>query len=283
MKFLRECEPAWCPGCGNFPIRNYLAEALEELDLGKENILMCTGIGQAAKMPHYLELNFFNGLHGRSLPVAFAAKVVNPDLTVIAESGDGDMYGEGGNHLFAGIRRNVDITVLVHDNQIYGLTKGQGSPTTAQGQVTTSQVWGVTNEPLNPVAFAISMDTSFVGRTWSGDKEHFKKVVKAAINHKGFSMVDIMHPCVSFNRVNNFSWYKSHLYDVNEKYPDYNPKNRVKAFEISIDTEEKFPMGIIYINNKKTYHQIHPVLKDGRVIVKNRAKVDVTDEFEKYK
>jgi len=283
MKFLKDSSPAWCPGCGNFPIRQFLAETLEDMGLEPDQVLMVTGIGQAAKMPHYLNVNFVNGLHGRSIPVAFAAKVANPDLVVIAESGDGCMYGEGGNHMIHGIRRNVDITVIVHDNRIYGLTKGQGSPTTELNQITSAQPWGVINEPLNPIAMGIALNASFVARTWSGDKDHFKKTLSAAIEHKGFSIVDVMHPCVSFNKVNTFAWYKSRLYDVNEKDPSYDPTDRLKAFEKALEFGDKIPMGIIYLNKKLTFHELHPVLKSGTKLIEIRESEEVLEELESFK
>lgn len=262
MSFIKETEPAWCPGCGNFTIRSYLAEALDELGIERSNLLMVSGIGQAAKMPHYLDVSFFDGLHGRALPVAFAVKAMNPELTVIAESGDGDMYGEGGNHMMANIRRNIDITVLVHDNQIYGLTKGQGSPTTPFGMKTSVQFWGVLNEPLNPIAMGIALNASFVGRTFSGDKDHFKKIIKAAVKHRGFSLVDVFQPCVTFNKLNTFAWYKSKVYDLQKEEPDYDFHDRVKAFEKALETE-RLPTGIIYVDKRKTFGELHPVLKKG--------------------
>ncbi|MFA6656641.1 MAG: 2-oxoacid ferredoxin oxidoreductase [Thermotogaceae bacterium] len=283
MSFLREVDPAWCPGCGNFPLRMNLASTLEEMGVDKSRLVMVTGIGQAAKMPHYLDLSFFNGLHGRSLPVAFAIKAVNPELIVIAESGDGDMYGEGGNHFIHGIRRNFDVTVLIHDNQIYGLTKGQGSPTTRKGQKTSAQLQGVINEPLNPLSLAIAMDASFVGRTFIGDKDHFNKVVSAAINHKGFSVVDIMQPCVTFNKVNTFKYYKEKLYDVSEADSSYDPTDKANAFKRALEWDDKIPMGILFLNDKPTYHELHPVLKNGVVLAKEETEIDISAELKAFR
>ena len=283
MSFLREADPAWCPGCGNFPLRMNLASTLDEMGVDKSRLVMVTGIGQAAKMPHYLDLSFFNGLHGRSLPVAFAIKAVNPELIVIAESGDGDMYGEGGNHFIHGIRRNFDVTVLIHDNQIYGLTKGQGSPTTRKGQKTSAQLQGVINEPLNPLSLAIAMDASFVGRTFIGDKDHFNKVVSAAINHKGFSVVDIMQPCVTFNKVNTFKYYKEKLYDVSEADSSYDPTDKANAFKRALEWDDKIPMGILFLNDKPTYHELHPVLKNGVVLAKEETEIDISAELKAFR
>ena len=157
-------ETAWCPGCGNFPLLDGMKKGLVKAGLAPRDVLFVSGIGQAAKAPHYLNANLFNGLHGRSLPVATGAKLANPNLTVLVESGDGCCYGEGGNHFLAAIRRNIDLTMIVHDNQIYGLTKGQASPTSEQGQKTKAQPGGVVLERFNPVAVAVAMRAGFVAR-----------------------------------------------------------------------------------------------------------------------
>src|SRR4030042_2420071 len=187
-------ETAWCPGCGNFSILQAVKQALVGLELSPREVLMVSGIGQAAKTPHYLKANVFNGLHGRSLPVATGAKLVNPDLTVIVESGDGCTYGEGGNHFLAAIRRNINLTLLVHNNQIYGLTKGQASPTTDEGLVTKAQPQGVPSAPFNPLAVAVTMQAGFVARGFSGMPAHVGLLSQRAIIHKGFSLVDILQP-----------------------------------------------------------------------------------------
>ncbi|MGH4039131.1 MAG: thiamine pyrophosphate-dependent enzyme [Sphaerochaeta sp.] len=238
---------AWCPGCGNFSILEIIKKAMNELELEQENTVMVSGIGQAAKMPQYVNTNFFNGLHGRALPVATAVKASNPKMTVIAESGEGDMYGEGGNHFIHAIRRNVNITNIVHNNMIYGLTKGQASPTTSKGMKTTLQIFGVTNEPFNPMAVAISLGASFVARAFSGDQEQTKEIIKKAILHKGYAVVDIFQPCVSFNKLNNFAWFKEHSYYLDDKYDPY---DQVEAFRKSLEME-KFPLGVLYMNKER--------------------------------
>jgi 2-oxoglutarate ferredoxin oxidoreductase subunit beta len=244
---LNNQDVAWCPGCGNFSILETVKTALDELSIEQKNIVMVSGIGQAAKMPQYINSNFFNGLHGRALPVATAIKSSNRNLTIIAESGEGDMYGEGGNHLIHAIRRNVNITNIVHNNMIYGLTKGQASPTTPKGMKTTLQVFGVINEPFNPMAVAVSLGASFVARAFSGDKEQTKEIIKQAVLHKGYSIIDIFQPCVSFNKINNFKWFKDNCYYLGE---DYDPYNQVEAFKKALETE-KFPLGVLYINKDK--------------------------------
>jgi len=239
---------AWCPGCGNFAILTAFKQALAELEMGPERLVLVSGIGQAGKFPHYLKTNVFHGLHGRSLPVAIAVKAVNPELTVIAESGDGCMYAEGGNHFIHAIRRNPDITNVIHNNMVYGLTKGQASPTTHLGFKTPVQVRGVFLEPLNPVAIAIALDASFVARAFAGDIEQTKEILKRAITHKGYALVDILQPCVSFNKVNTYQWFKEHTYYLGD---DHNPHDRMGAFGRAIE-KERLPLGIFYINPNKT-------------------------------
>jgi len=244
---MGDIDIAWCPGCGNFPILKILKQALAELEIEPSTLVLVSGIGQAAKIPHYLMTNVFNGLHGRALPAAMAIKAANPTLTVIAESGDGDMYGEGGNHFLHTIRRNPDITNIVHNNMVYGLTKGQASPTSQIGFKTPVQVSGVFLEPFNPLAVAIALDASFVARGCSGDVEQTKNILKRAINHKGYALVDIFQPCVSFNKLNTYQWFKEHTYYLE----DHDPFDKQRAFEKATETH-KFPLGIFYINSEKS-------------------------------
>ena len=188
-------ETAWCPGCGNFPLLKAVKQALVASELEPHQVLFVSGIGQAAKAPHYLNANLFDGLHGRSLPVATGAKLANPELTVVVESGDGCNYGEGGNHFLAAVRRNPDVTLLVHNNQVYGLTKGQASPTSVEGFVTKAQPDGSMSVPFNPVAVAVAMHAGFVARGFSGFVDHLSDLIKQAIAHRGFSLVDVLQPC----------------------------------------------------------------------------------------
>jgi len=236
---------AWCPGCGNYQIRNALMLVLAELNLKPQETVIVSGIGQAAKTPHYVRTNVFNGLHGRALPAAMAIKAANPGLTVIAESGDGCMYGEGGNHLMHTMLRNPDITVFVHNNMVYGLTKGQASPTSQRGfetPVQTADRQGVTSEPFNPLALGVAMNASFVARAFIGDTEQTKEIMKKAIQHKGFSLVDIFQPCVTYNKINTFRWFKSNTYYLDD---EYDPTDRLAAFEKSIE-HDKYPLGVLY-------------------------------------
>jgi 2-oxoglutarate/2-oxoacid ferredoxin oxidoreductase subunit beta len=256
---MGDIDIAWCPGCGNFPMLKTLKEVLVELEIDPTQLVMVSGIGQAAKMPHYVKSHFFNGLHGRALPPATAIKAANPRLTVIAESGDGDMYGEGGNHFIHCIRRNPNITNIVHDNRVYGLTKGQASPTSQRGFKTPVQVAGVIAEPFNPLAVAIALDASFVARANAGDREQTKEILKRAIQHKGYALVDIFTPCVTFNKINTYQWFKEHVYYLDDSY---DPMDRAAAFAKAIESD-RLPLGIFYLNPKPSFEESTEVYQEN--------------------
>jgi len=242
-------ETAWCPGCGNFPILQAVKRALVASRLRPHQILFVSGIGQAAKAPHYLNANVFNGLHGRSLPVATGAKLANPELTVIVESGDGCNYGEGGNHFLAAIRRNIDITMLVHDNQVYGLTKGQASPTSDEGFTTKAQPEGAASAPFNPIAVAVAMQAGFVARGFAGMIDHLSDLIQQAIAYRGFGLIDVLQPCVSFNRINTWDWYKERCKPLPQKY---DPMDWQTAMKVAREWGGKIPVGIIYRNGRQS-------------------------------
>lgn len=247
-KFDRVVEDnAWCPGCGNYGILQILKEALDELGLDPLQTAIVSGIGQAAKTPQYMKIHMFNGLHGRALPVAQGLKISNPALTVIAEGGDGDMYGEGGNHFITAVRRNADITNIIHNNMVYGLTKGQASPTSQREFKTPVQTQGVHNEPFNPVAVGLALDASLIIRAFVGEREHCKEMLKIAVSHKGYAIVDIFQPCVTFNKTNTFKWFKENIYILPQ---DYDPTDKTRAFEKALESHP-FPIGVIYKSTAK--------------------------------
>ncbi len=279
IKEFGEFETAWCPGCGNFSILKALKSALSACDLSPWQVLLVSGIGQAAKAPHYLKANVFNGLHGRSLPVAIGAKLANHELTVIAESGDGCMYGEGGNHFIAALRRNLDITIIVHNNMVYGLTKGQASPTSEQGFVTKAQPHGSPSAPFNPVNIAVTMGTGFVARGFAGNREHLSGLIARAIKFRGTALVDILQPCVSFNHVNTFKWYKERCYELPENFQS---ENRELALETSLEFGEKIPLGVIYENRKKTFEETFAVLQKGPLYTQLHEKKALQNVIDSY-
>jgi 2-oxoglutarate ferredoxin oxidoreductase subunit beta len=240
-----------------------------ELGLEPHQITVVSGIGQAAKLPHYTKCNTFNGLHGRALPAATGIRIANRSVPVVVTTGDGDCYGEGGNHLMTAIRRNVGFKVFVHNNQIYGLTKGQPSPTTAEGTVAKTSPFGVMAEQFNPMALAVALDCSFAARSFAGDADHLKAMMKEAMNHKGFALLDILQPCVTFNRVNTYEWYRKRVYPLDA---GYDPRDRAAAFSKALEWGERIPIGIIYRNPRPVYEERHPVLSADPLV---RRSVDI--------
>ncbi|MGI6674058.1 MAG: 2-oxoacid:ferredoxin oxidoreductase subunit beta [Limnochordia bacterium] len=245
QRFEVRQETAWCPGCGNFGIVRAVAKALNGLGLDPSQVLFVSGIGQAGKLPHYVSGNVLNTLHGRTLPTATGAKLANGDLTVIAVGGDGDGYAEGGNHFLHAIRKNVNITYIVHDNQVFGLTKGQASPRSDPGMVTGTTPLGVYNEPFNPLATAMTLNAGFVARGYAGDQEHLARIIQAAIQHEGFALVDVLQPCVTFNRINTYQWYRDRVYDLDQEEA-YDRTDRQAAWKKSWEWGERIPIGIFY-------------------------------------
>jgi 2-oxoglutarate ferredoxin oxidoreductase subunit beta len=242
---------AWCPGCGNFGILDLIKEVLDELQADRTSTVIVSGIGQAAKTPYYIDVNMFGVLHGRALPVATAIKAANPELTVIAEGGDGDMYGEGGNHFLHGIRRNVNLVHIVHNNMVYGLTKGQASPTSQIGFKTKVQVDGVGNEPFNPLSVALALKAGFVSRVNIGNASHAKEVLKAAFLHPGYALVDIFQPCVVFNKINTYQWFKENTYVLEDSYDASDLGN---AMQKALETMP-MPLGVLYKSVGSTFEE----------------------------
>lgn len=252
---------AWCPGCGNFLILQVLDKAIEAAGVDRRKLVLVSGIGQAAKLPHYTRANVFNGLHGRAVPAGTGIKLANHELEVVITSGDGDMYGEGGNHLLHAIRRNIGLKAFVHNNQVYGLTKGQASPTSDPGFVTPVQPHGVVNAPLNPLAVAIAQDCSFVARSFAGNQVHLQAMMVAALEHGGgFALLDILQPCPTYNKVNTYQWYRQRVRPVDASH---DPFNRTRALELAFRWGDEIPIGIIYRSARPTFESQMPALAQG--------------------
>jgi 2-oxoglutarate ferredoxin oxidoreductase subunit beta len=266
-------QPAWCPGCGNFGILNAVRQALVQLEIAPHQVLFVSGIGQAGKLPHYTKGNVFNSLHGRPLSPAIGAKIANSELTVIAVSGDGDAYGEGGNHFLHSMRRNHNITYLVHDNQLYDtgyISKTTPPPSGAPPSI-------------NPLALAITAGATFVGRGFAGDIPHLVNLMKQGIRHKGFALIDILQPCVTFNHVNTFAWYKERVYKL-EDVSGYDAGNKITAFEKAQEWGERIPIGIIYQREGMVFEESLPALARGTLVrqevAPDRQKLEhLLDEF----
>lgn len=267
---------AWCKGCGLFPSLRIIEEALNELDCSNLQTVLVSGIGQSAKLPQYIEANSFCGLHGRAIPAAAGMKAANKNLKVIVSSGDSDIYSEGGNHFIQNIRRNPDITVLVGDNMVLGLTKGQPSPTSEYDFETKNTNYINDSEPLNPLALAISQDVGFCARIFCADIEKSKDIIKKAVMFNGFSFVDILQPCVVFNNVNTYTWFKDNTYYLED---DYEPYERCAAFKRAIESE-KLALGIFYIRQKPTFEENEKnVLKTRRPLYKHRVDIEKLKEI----
>lgn len=262
--FESDVEIKWCPGCGNFGILAAMKDAFVSMNLPPEKLLIVSGIGQAANTPHFLKCNMFHTLHGRALSVATGAKMANHDLTIVLNCGDGDCYGEGGNHFISTVRRNPDLTLLVHNNKVYGLTKGQASPTSDMGMVTKMQHHGVISSPFDPLSVALALGAGFVARGFSGDEKHLSKLIQEGINYKGLSLIDIMQPCVSFNTVNTFAWYKSRAYYLDET--NHDPGDYTKALDLARQWGDRIPIGILYRREKPHFTEKIHSLKGGSLI-----------------
>jgi len=270
---------AWCPGCGNFAILQALRKALVEIKIEPHQVLLVSGIGQAPKLPHYMRGNVFNGLHGRTLPAATGAKIANHDLVVIGIDGDGGAYGEGVGHLLATMRRNVNITYMVHNNQVYGLTKGQASPTSDLGFVTKTTPLGA-GQPANPLALALASDVSFLARGFASDIEQLSVLLKMGIEHRGFALIDILQPCVSFNHKNTYQWYRERVYKLEDE--GYDPSDKMTAFAKVQEWGDHIPIGLIYRKERPVYEEHLPALKEMPLV---KQKIDpsqfegLLDEF----
>ena len=273
-------KPAWCPGCGNFGIMTAFKRAVVWMGLEPWQFIAVSGIGQAGKFPHYTMCNTFNWLHGRTLPVATAIRLANHDMPVAAFAGDGDCYGEGGNHLLAAIRRNINVKLFVHDNQVYGLTKGQPSPTSGFGMKTPVTPAGVMSAELNHVSTAIALGCGFVARGFAGDIDQLSGLIEAAFEHKGFSLLDIFQPCVSFNKLNTFDWYRKRCYHLED---GYDPTDFSAAFERAREFGDRIPTGILYRHQTETYEQRQPVLAGQAPLVKRTGKpVDLDQTVQEF-
>jgi len=270
---------AWCPGCGNFAILEALRKALVNTGLEPHQVLFVSGIGQAPKLPHYTQGNVFNGLHGRSLPAATGARLANHELVVIGIDGDGGAYGEGVGHLLATMRRNINMTYMVHNNQVYGLTKGQASPTSDLGFVTKTTPLGA-SQPLNPLLVALASDISFLARGFAGDIDHLSRLLQMGIEHRGFALIDILQPCVSFNHRNTFQWYRERVYKLEDE--SYDPTDKIAALARALEWGDRIPIGLIYKSERSVYEEQFPALKKMPLVKQNIDPVQfegLLDEF----
>lgn len=258
--------PTWCPGCGDFGIWMALKSALAQMGIGTDDGVVIYGVGCHGNMYDWMKIYGIAALHGRTLPVAQGVKLANHKLPVIVVSGDGDGLGEGGNHFIHAAKRNPDITVIIHDNQVYGLTTGQASPTAQPGFKTKSTPEGVVDEPVNPLALALTAGATFVARGFAGDIPGLTQLMVTAVKHKGFSLVDVLQPCVTFDKVHTYGWYRERLYKLEEG--GYAPNNKLKAMELALQWGEKIPLGVFYQEEKPTSEDHEPALV-GKALVES--------------
>lgn len=278
--FTSTYKPTWCPGCGNYGINPATKMAFSELGLQPHEVAMIFGIGCSSNGANFYHLYGFHSIHGRSLPVATGVKLANHRLTVVADSGDGDAYGEGVSHFVHTARGNPDITYLVHDNRLYSLTKGQTSPTSILGMKTKTTPGGSFDTPFNPLATALINGATFVAQGFSGDIRHLADLIKLGIRHKGFSVINILQICTTFNKVNTFDWYKERIY----KLPDdlHQQENFETALGLATKQDGRLPLGVLYSVEKPTYEDHLPQLKVEPLVNQPIDSISITKSLQAY-
>lgn len=283
-------KPNWCPGCGDFGMWVSLKNAIVQLGLNPWEVVLVSGIGCSGKVPYWVKTYGFNGLHGRPMPVAEGIKLANHSLTVIVIGGDGDQYGEGGNHLIHASRRNVDLTLMVHNNQVYGLTTGQTSPTSDIGTKNKVEPGGVVESPVNPISLALSAGATFVARGFAGDAQQETQLITEGIKHKGFSIIDTMQPCVTFNHTNTFSWFYERVYKLEDQ--GHNKQDKITAFKKSEEwplkvalkegQKEKIPTGIFYQETRPTWHEQIPQIATTPLVKQPIENINIDPLVEEF-
>jgi 2-oxoglutarate ferredoxin oxidoreductase subunit beta len=266
-------QPNWCPGCGNFPIWHSLKRAIVELNLEPHNVAIFSGIGCSSKMPHWINTYGFHGIHGRPLPIATGARLANNNLTVIAVGGDGDGYGIGISHFIHAMRRNLNITYIVTNNQVYGLTTGQTSPTSDKGYATKSTPTGVIEIPINPIALAIASGATYISRGFSKEMKHLTKLIADGVRHEGFALVDVLQPCVTFNRKNTYEWFSKRVYKLEET--DHDATNKQAAFLKSLEWNDRIPIGLFYREARPTYEDDLPQIAETPLARQRIEDIDI--------
>ncbi len=266
--FKTDAAPWWCPGCGDFAVLAALQRAAVELELIPEKTVLVSGIGCSGKISDYFNVYGVHVLHGRTMPVATGIKLANRDLTVIAVGGDGDGFGIGLGHFMHTARRNVDLTYIVMDNQIYGLTKGQFSPTSAQGFKTITSPEGAAERPVQPLVYALAAGVTFLAQGFSRNIKQLQRLIIQGVRHKGFSLINTYSPCVTYNRINTYEWFEHNLINLDDD-PDYDPTDRAQAMQKVLETNGLLT-GLIYAdNNARPFEAWLPGFPDEPLTVQN--------------
>ncbi len=258
-------EPDWCPGCGDFGVLRSLEIAAGRLGIQPKDMVVVSGIGCSSNLPGFIHTYGVHSLHGRAVAVATGVRLANHNLKVVITGGDGDGYGIGIGHFIHAMRRNLDLTYIVMNNQIYGLTTGQASPTTMKEVRTKSTPLGNIEMPINPVALALVSGATYVSRGFSGENKQLSDIIAGAIAHKGFSLVDVFSPCVTYNHVNTYDYFRKRVYKL-EAEPDYDSSNAQMAFEKSFEWGERIPLGVFYRDEQPTYEDLEPALQNGPLV-----------------
>ena len=263
--YVGPVDPDWCPGCGDFAVLKSVRMAASQLGIRPKDLLIVSGIGCSSNLPGYVHAYGVHSLHGRAIPVATGARLANTDLNVVITGGDGDGYGIGLGHFIHAMRRNLNLTYIVMNNQIYGLTTGQASPTTMENVRTKSTPRGNSELPLNPIAVALVSGGSYISRAFSGDPKHMSSIIAAGIDHPGFSLIDVFSPCVTYNKVNTYPWFKKRIYKLEDE-KDYDNSNTSVALSKSMEWGDRIPIGLFYRAIKPTYEDTEPVLENGPLV-----------------
>jgi len=272
--------PIWCPGCGDYGILEALRRALAELSVPNHEVVVVSGIGCSSQLPHFMKTYGIHGIHGRAVAIATGVKLANPKLKVVVVGGDGDGYGIGLNHMIHAARRNVGLTYIVSNNQVYGLTTGQMSPTTLKGVKTKTTPFGAIDEPVNPLALALAAGATFVARGFSGDVAYLTTLIKKALTHRGFALVDVLSPCVTFNKINTYDWFRARVYKLEEVGHD--PSNYYEAYKRALewptlDPYGKIPIGVFYATEDKPTYEEEWVKLLGGAPIDQKLQPDPTE------
>jgi len=268
-EYRSETRPDWCPGCGDFGLLNALQKALSNLGVNPKDVFIVSGIGCSSNLPGFIRAYGFHGIHGRALPLATGAKLANPELHVIVTGGDGDGYGIGLGHFIHAMRRNIGITYIVMDNQIYGLTTGQASPTSEKGMKTKSTPEGAIENPVNPIALALASGATYVARSFSGDPSHAASLIEGAVRHRGFALIDDFSPCVTYNKQNTYDWFRERVYKLEEA--GHNHSSFEDALRKAFEWGSKIPIGLFYETERLTYEDQEPALREGPPVKRRLA------------
>ena len=274
--------PNWCPGCGDFGILMGIKKATAALGRAQEDTCVVSGIGCSGKISHYINTYGFEGLHGRTMPVAQAIKLANHDLNVVAIGGDGDGYGIGMGHFMHAMRRNINMTYIVHNNQIYGLTKGQYSPTTEKGMKSSSSPHGAMEEPMNPMKLALASDgIGFIARGFAGDIKGLHELILEGMQYNGFALIDVLQPCVTFNKINTYEFFKARVYKLQED-DSYDVTDKIEAMKRAEEWDERIATGVFYKKELPSYEDGIQAIQETPLVQHEIENIDIEPLMKEY-